>query len=75
MNLLEVHNEFAKKYAQTIDKASFQYITGMIDIIRERGDDPADYELSLVSSHPVKDSLTTEWTLRIRKIGEGKLVD
>lgn len=75
VNLLEAHNELAKKYANTVDKAGFQYIDNAMKIIKERGDDPADYELAMVSKKHVDDPFTIEWSLRIRKIGTPGLVD
>ena len=75
MNLLTAYDSLAKKYADTIDKAGFQYIDGMIKLIRERGDNPADYELVMHSQRHIDDPFSTEWVLKIRKIGEIGIVD
>jgi len=75
MNLLDAHQELAKKYANTIDKAGFQYIDGVIKTIRERGEDPVNYEMVMTSKTHVDEPFTVEWALRIRKIHKIGLVD
>jgi len=75
MNLLDAHDELAKKYASTLDHATYKYITETIGWLKEQGKNPEEYELAMVSSRHVDDPLMTEWTLSIRKKGERKIVD
>lgn len=76
VDLLEAHSELAKKYAHTIDKASFVFIDNMIKLIRELGEAPEDYELVMVSKHMEFDTLTTEWTMSVRKkVANPRIVD
>lgn len=75
INLLEAHEELAKTYARTIDQAAFKYIDNQINWLKEQGKNPEDYELAMVSKKHVDDPFSTEWSLRIRKIGEKGIVD
>jgi len=75
VNLLEIHEELAKKYATTIDHAAYKYIDNTIGWLKEQGKNPEDYELAMVSKKHVDDPFSTEWSLRIRKIGEKGIVD
>lgn len=74
-NLLEAVEELGARYAKTIDQATYVYLSETCKTIREQGGNPADYELVMVSNRHVEDPFTTQWVLRIRKIGEAKLVD
>lgn len=75
MKLLEMHELLAKKYVDTIDHATYRYIDNTITWLKEQGKNPEDYELTMVSKNHVYDPFTTEWSLKIRKIGEAGLVD
>lgn len=74
-NLLDITEELGKRYARTIDETTYVYLSETCKTIRDRGENPADYELVMISNRHVNDPLTTGWVLRIRKIGEAKLVD
>jgi hypothetical protein len=74
-NLLEAVAELGKRYAKTIDQATYVYLSETCKTLREQGENPADYELVMVSNRHVDAPLTTQWVLRIRKVGEAKLVD
>lgn len=75
-NLLEVQNELAKKYARTIDHAAYKYITETIGWLKERGEDPADYELVMQSVNTPEAPFTIQWKLKIEKrAGKRGLVD
>lgn len=75
MKLLEMHELLAKKYVDTIDHVTYRYIDNTITWLKEQGKNPEDYELAMVSKRHVDDPFTTEWSLKIRKIGEAGLVD
>lgn len=75
INLLEAHNELAKKYADMVDQAAFEYIGKTIGWLKDAGEKPEDYELVMVSRSHIDNPLSTEWSLRIRKITERGIVD
>lgn len=75
-DLLEVSDELARKYADTVDHATYKYISETIGWLREAGENPADYELRMVSTREPSDPFTTGWQLSIRKkVTNPRIVD
>ena len=74
MNLLEIHKTFteqlAHKAVEIEDSAAYAYVKQCFDILRERGEDPADYELVLVQGAEPEitdDGMRVVWSMQLRK--------
>lgn len=67
MDLLKAHKELAEKYVNTVDKATFVFIDNAIQLMREQGENPADYMLVLESKSMSMDTMSTKWNISIEK--------
>lgn len=57
MSLVDIHDVFTKKMAHKItdyeDSAAYAYVMTMMEEVKKRGEDPANYELVFIESdHP-----------------------
>lgn len=54
MNLVDIHNTFAKKMAHKLadyeDSAAYAYVTTMVEELTKRGEDLTQYELVFIES-------------------------
>lgn len=81
----KITTEFAHKLAEYEDSAAFAYLDAMMSELKEKGEDPTQYELLFIESeYPeyVEDGDSAKMVVRkrlqLRKIGSGeeaKLVD
>ena len=54
MNLVDIHNTFTKKLAHKVadweDSAAYAYVDNMMQELRQRGEDPTQYEVCIIES-------------------------